>query len=864
MNYKPQPLVNRKVNLIIGLIVFLFTLVIYYLTFARSLSFWDAGEYITCSSILGVPHPPGNPFYIILGRFTTIFSFGIPHAQIMNFLSSIFSALAVMFTYFFTVKIISIFIKSSKEEFLAFSAGVIAAVFTAFSFTFWNNAIEAEAYSGLAFTVNLIVWLSFIWLEKSEDLSHQNILLLIVYIFFLGFGIHQTSLQVAPAVLFIVIYPLLRNNLKTSKFWTRFAIYSIIAIFAYVIFNQIGKTTHVPDLAKFVVFTGMLFLLYFHLKDKIGSKTWLLALLFIAIGLSTHFFLFARSATRPFINEGHPHNLKLFTDYVLRRQYGTTNMFVRRATFIYQMKDQFLTYFSWQFFNAETLSQWFKLPQSIIHFWGNLIVTLLGFGGAFYHYKKNKHSFAYFCAFFFMASLAMVYVMNLSDTEVRERDYFFVTAYNFWTVWMAIGSIGLFQLFYRKFKMTGIIAGIILLGLPFFNLASQYFIHDRSREYIALGYGQNILNSVEENAIIFTNGDNDTFPVWYAQAVFDPQAEEFLPPSNSSTLNDVEDIIYSVDVVPTGITIENINRAMKFKNEQCDGIRKDVSIANLSLLNTPWYIKQIRDHEGIEFNIPDTHIDQCQTNPNSVLYPRQIPKDMSLTITGVHPEDKFTVNFKRGDVLYVKDLAVLQIIKDNYGKRPIYFAVTVPNVIGFDNHLRNEGMVDRVVSSSGNSQYDLDRLTMNIDSVYTYKGVFDDTIYKDKNMRRLLNNYGAAFMRASQFYHAQGDYEHAISNIERGLEFVEKKSRFYISLSKLYIEAAFNYIREDEADIGFDYLEKAIYYNRNDKNLIQLVYRAAVDSNNPERGVLLLNQLKAYHDSSDINSYVELLTASDQ
>ena len=110
MNYKPQPLVNRKLNLIIGLVVFVFTLVIYYLTFARSLSFWDAGEYITCSSILGVPHPPGNPFYILLGRFASIFNFGIPHAQIINYLSSVFSALTVMFTYFFTVKIISIFL----------------------------------------------------------------------------------------------------------------------------------------------------------------------------------------------------------------------------------------------------------------------------------------------------------------------------------------------------------------------------------------------------------------------------------------------------------------------------------------------------------------------------------------------------------------------------------------------------------------------------------------------------------------------------------------------------------------------------------------------------------------------------------
>ena len=183
MNLKPQPIVNRKHNLLIGLFVFAFSLLIYYLTFARSLSFWDAGEYITCSSILGVPHPPGNPFYILFGRFFTIIGIGIPHAQIVNFLSGLLSSFAVMFTYFFTVKFVTMWIKDEKEAYFAYLAGLLAAFYTAFSFTFWNNAIEAEVYSGLAFTINLIVWLTMIWVEKSEDLSHQNILLLMIYIF---------------------------------------------------------------------------------------------------------------------------------------------------------------------------------------------------------------------------------------------------------------------------------------------------------------------------------------------------------------------------------------------------------------------------------------------------------------------------------------------------------------------------------------------------------------------------------------------------------------------------------------------------------------------------------------------------------
>ena len=860
MYLKPQPFVNKRHNLIIGLLVFLGTLLVYYLTMARSLSFWDAGEYITCSSILGVPHPPGNPFYILLGRFFTILGFSIPHPQIINFLSSLFSALAVMFTYFFTVKFITMWLENQKEAYIAYIGGFIAATYTAFSFTFWTNAIEAEVYAGLAFILNLVVWLTMIWVEKSKNLSHQNILLLIIYIFFLGFGIHQTSLQLAPAVLFIAVYPMLKDNFKISKFWTRFVIYFISIIIIYGIFNQIGKSIQVPGLAKYMITIGLISLLYFHLKDKVSKRAWLIALFLILIGLSTHFFLFIRSAHRPFINEGYPHNLKLFTDYILRRQYGTTSMFVRRATFLYQMKEQFLTYFSWQFFNVETLTSWLQIPGNVIRFVSSLIVTFLGFGGAYYHYKKNKHSFAYFFAFFFMASLAMVFVMNLSDTEVRDRDYFFVTAYNFWTVWMAIGSLALINIFRKKSRILTYLIALIVIGLPIFNFASQYHIHDRSKEYIALGYGQNILNSVEKNAIVFTNGDNDTFPVWYAQAVYDPAAKEYIPPSEEFQPTDVENIIYPVDVLPTEITEKNIARAMKFKNEQCYGMRKDVSIANLSLLNTPWYIKQLRDHEGIEFNIPDKHIDLCQENPSSILYPRQIQKDSRLIINGATPEDSFTITFKKGTILYVKDLAVLQIIKDNYGKRPIYFAVTVPDVVGFDNHLRNEGMVDRLVPTEGKNQYDLDRLTTNIDSVYSYEGIFDETIYKDHNMKRLLNNYGAAYMRASQFFHSQNDLGNAVKYIEKGLEFIQDKKRFNKTLSRLYIEASFYFIQKDSINEGFKNLEKAIYYNRKDRSILQAIYQAAVMADSPEKGIELLKKVKPYQDSVSVQTYIGLLS----
>ncbi|MDD3051158.1 MAG: DUF2723 domain-containing protein, partial [Candidatus Cloacimonetes bacterium] len=396
MEYKPKQIVDLKTNSIVAFIVFLGALIVYALTQSPTLSFWDAGEYVTCSSILGIPHPPGNPTYILLGRFFTTILTSFQHASVINLLSGILSALAVMFTYLATVKLVSLY---EKDKFLIIFSGFIAAFYIAFSFTFWNNAIEAEVYSGLAFVLNIIIWLTLIWVEKSEDLSHLNLLLLIIYIFFLGFGIHQTSLQLAPAVLFIVFYPTIINQIKKDTFWYKTAAITGVFLALYFIFNYFGKVFQIPDLSKMIILVSFFILLHYFYKEKVPGKVWVLAIVLILIGLSTHIFLFIRSSQRPFINEGAPSTVNLFTEYILRRQYGVTSFAVRRASFFYQIKEQFLEYFSWQFFNSETISSWLRIPQNLIAFLGSIIVWFLGLFGAIDQYKKNKHSFFYLFSF---------------------------------------------------------------------------------------------------------------------------------------------------------------------------------------------------------------------------------------------------------------------------------------------------------------------------------------------------------------------------------------------------------------------------------------------------------------------------------
>lgn len=831
---KPQALVPIKSNTIVAWIIFAITLTIYVLTQARTMSFWDSGEYATCSSILGVPHPPGNPFYIVFGRaFVALLGGLFSHAQISAFISGLSSAFAVMFTYLFTVKLVSMLKVRAWE---AMVAGAVAALYTAFSFTFWMNAIEAEVYSGLVFFVNLIIWLTLVWVQKSDDYDHQNILLFIVYLFFLGFSVHQTALQIAPAVLFIVVYPMLQRGLRRENFWLKVVGYTAAVLAGYFIAGGIGAKLGIDDFDKWGFALVTLIIMAFELRDVFGKRFWQISILLVLIGLSSHLYLMIRAADRPFINEGHPSSLSAFKDYVLRKQYGNTSFVVRRGNFF---KDQlgyhFLRYFGMQWFPEGILAPIVKSAGAVSKSIGAIFITFLGVLGAVFQRRKNRHSFHYFLSIMILTTIVMVFVINLSNAEVRDRDYFYVTAYNMWAVWLGIGALALIRMA-KTDSLKYLVAALMLL-LPIGNMVSQYHVHDRSKEFIALDYGVNFLNSIEENAIIFTNGDNDTFPLWYAQAVADPYATEH---------------IYAAEGVQASPTAQSaMAEAMAYKNKYLKGIRKDVSVANLSLLNTPWYIRQLRDKEGVLFSYPDEAIDGMRVSR----------LQQNLVVPGTQASGGFvlqveeTPSWRPNEPFYrIADIAVMQIIKDNFGHRPIYFAVTCESFVGFEDYTRNEGMVARVVSVPSEDNVNAERLLKNIDDIYLYRSIGDDRVFKDENMRRLVMNYGSGFVRAATYLAEQGEYTKAASYIERARIFIDEEikltefyTRFYSGAQdwgkldafventifthpqgwRIYISYVMSYLMENHIDVAGRYVEKGMLQYPNEDYFLQLAMHYA-------------------------------------
>jgi tetratricopeptide (TPR) repeat protein len=465
-----------------------------------------------------------------------------------------------------------------------------------------------------------------------------------------------------------------------------------------------------------------------------------------------------------------------------------------------QLDYHFLRYFSWQFFDAQVISNFLNVSKQFIHTIFQFIVVALGLTGFYYQFKKSKRSFIYLASFFIMASIAMILVMNLSSAEVRDRPYFFITAYILWAFWMGIGAMGIVRYLRKRSKILSIIALCLLATLPIINMASHYHKNDRSQELLSLEYGTNFLNGLDKNAIIFTNGDNDTFPLWYAQAVYDPNAEEYFLEEDTLLFGEIKGFsISDKEDIPRKTQIK-LNEAYLAK-KNLGGIRKDVSVANLSLLNTPWYIKQLRDFEGIEISLSDKQID--------ALHPIQLANEANFRVGDIK------LTFSKGKQLFVKDQMVLQIIKENYGKRPIYFAVTVADRVSFDEYLQSEGMADRLVSTKAKYQINAPRLNHNIENVFEYNSIYNEDLYKDENMKRLINNYGADFMRMSTTFYQNGDYENAVKYLKKAMDFVHEKDRYLPSLANLYYEMGLY-------DSALSVIEPLVKKNPEDAQLIYL------------------------------------------
>jgi hypothetical protein len=741
----------RKINSIVAWGIFAITMIVYGMTVAPTVSYWDCGEFIAASYKLAVPHPPGAPLYLLVGRLFSMLPFAENIALRVNYISVLSSAFTVMLLYLIIVHLVREWkgkLEESHDWLTAIYSGALGALTFAFTHSFWFNAVEAEVYAASMLFTALIVWLSMVWSEKHDQPGNERYLLMMAYVIGLAIGVHLLNVLALPYVALMVLYKKFEFNFKNL------ALTSVITI-GMILLVYPGIVKYLPVIALNWGVAGMVIVLVALIwaalwamnNHKYMAGLISMSILLVVIGYSTYATIYIRSNLNPNIDENNPETVENFVKYLNREQYGdhsiTDRAKVMRESpngkryssvndffWDYQINKMYVRYFLWQFVGmAENEVDWSAKQFFAVPF-------LLGLLGIFWQFKNDSKNGLAVLALFFMTGLAIILYLNQPDPQPRERDYSYVGSFFAFSIWIGLGFAGVMELIRGPKKEgkpgwvfpTAVFAILILLA-PVQMLAKNYKTHDRSSRYIAWDYSYNMLNSCEEGGILFTNGDNDTFPLWYLQEV--------------------------------------------------EGIRTDVRIVNLSLLNTDWYIKQLRDLDPkVPIALHDAQIDQLGLVPwKPQKITLEVPENVGSASTAefrnrfsflnidnpdaITFEVKPAINTSFGGVLRVQDYMILNILHANKWRKPVYFAVTVArsNMLNeLQEYLRMDGLTLKLVPFK-NWQISPDHLERNLVDVYKYRGLQTPGLYFDGNVMGLLQNYRTAFLQLTQYYARQNDMD---------------------------------------------------------------------------------------------------------
>jgi hypothetical protein len=777
---------NRAINRIVAALVFVASFGVYLLTLAPTVVFWDVGEFIAAAKMMQVPHPPGSPLFLLLTRAAMMVPVAADMAVRAHMLSALLSALGILFGYLATVKMVELF-RGTPSDLLdritVYGSSAIGALALAYSTSYWGNSIEAEVYGASMLFLTAILWLILRWRERSEVPGNEKYLLLIAYLIGLSLGVHLLALLAIFPVLMIIYFRKFEVTLST------FMVFGIIAVGVFIVVypgivkylpgmmdgDFMGKKSVVMEYLPWLIIAAIAYGVYstYQKRQKL-LHLGLLSMLLIIIGYTTYVQVVIRSNANPPMNENEPSNLARLTAYLGREQYGDAPLFMPRRysqephqqeiytkyssdydfMFRYQLNHMFFRYLFWNFIGSEGDAQ-----DSGVSWRSTFgIPFFIGLLGMLAHFRRDwKIALVMLAAFIALGPILALF-QNQQEPQPRERDYFYVGAFFIFAVWITVGIVSIIDwmrtLTQEKSVRTAFTVAIVtvmLVAIPGQLLKASWKDHNRSGNYVAWDYSYNMLQSCEKDAILFTNGDNDTFPLWYLQDV--------------------------------------------------EGVRRDVRIVNLSLVNTSWYIKQMKatpyytDAKAVPISLTDKQIETIQP----VIWE---PRTLELAVTDealakYNVKDSAMARTKKLSFLMrntlqvgetkairIQDIMVRDIIFTNAWKRPIYFAVTCApdSKIGLDEYLWFHGLAWRFEPRRVNREdLGLDKAILEANLFnepqgfsttpqygYRFRGVADSTVYFDENTTRLMLNYRSAFIRLAMYYmNVEG-------NMPKGLEALDR------------------------------------------------------------------------------------------
>ncbi len=451
--------------------------------------------------------------------------------------------------------------------------------------------------------------------------------------------------------------------------------------------------------------------------------------------------------------------------------------------FSYQINFMYLRYFLWNFSGRQndiqghgelTHGNWITgipvidnamygdqdlLPDSIKSNKGHntyfMLPLLLGLAGLFFHLGKNKKDFWVVMLLFFMTGLAIVLYLNQTPLQPRERDYAYAGSFYAFAIWIGLGVLQLIEWLIElktpRMVAVGVASLVSLIFVPGIMAQQNWDDHDRSGCTIARDVAYNYLNSCDENAVIFTNGDNDTFPLWYAQEV--------------------------------------------------EGCRTDVRVCNLSYLQTEWYCDQMKRKAYESDPLPISYTHEQYTHDRDVVYLVENDKwkkglDLRKALDFVRSDDprtktlsgysgsghicyiparKFTFDVDKeavlksgaisedkknqivsqmklnpgGSYILKNNLMVYDMLVSSNWQRPLYYAVTVgrENFWGLEGYFQLEGLAQRIVPIYGKTDsrgvsgtVDTDKMYDNVMHKFRWGSFNKPGLYIDENKSRMGSN----------------------------------------------------------------------------------------------------------------------------
>ncbi len=634
-----------RAKLLSSLMVIAVAVAIYSQTAFRTITWWGNADYSLAAVILGISAPPGSLLLTLLGWVVTKLPLGVSDIFSLNLFAGVLAGITSGLVCFIAMNLIRStkfagMIAPYKGSSIAVLIGAaFGSLNLAFSETLWLYAIKFTPYVLTALFTAMIIWAMIRWWERADQVETFRWLFLIAFFFGLDFSVHRTNFLLVPGLFFWI---LLRR-----------------------------------------------------LKTIVSIQSWLSGICGLIAGLLLHLLLIPMASREPYLNISNPDSLTRFWHYVSLKQFGggfLVSFFSRKADFFNEQVMDWVNAFIANFlFSSGGLGVFGVLPAA------------LGLLGLLLLWRRNRKLAGGLIALFLLTSVTTIIYFNIPANFFRSLHRHYLPCFVIFSVFITYGAGSILQITWnlrKKYRLpaTGLV-GLLIIASPTHQIVRNYNRIDGSNNYFTYDTSMNIFNTLPADAILFTSGDNDTFPLWYLQAA--------------------------------------------------EGMRPDITICNLGLMNTPWFIDQVIKRDStFPLGLSQEEISQLRILPwkdTTIVVPVQsnpetfqLQKDMVLP-DSLYLEVKPTIS---GGYLMVQDQLLIQIISNNQWKRPMYF-MSAPEWLR--PYLRYDGMSQRLIPQPS-PPLNKELLRKNLLERYIYRCYADPTVPLEQPSKWMAFNLYRGFV----------------------------------------------------------------------------------------------------------------------